>query len=177
MAVIVAVEEPAFLVAVQRIVGGIEIENDLRRRTPMRLHEEIDEQHLDRRRIVAYLVIASRFGPAQFDAVQCRFAGQRCTVRALRRKLAGDNRQHRIVPQFIVIVEVFIAQRDADHPLQHHRADLMLHQFRHPRVDEARSEPLGQPDRPVRLAQQHCTGIRGDRSAIERGHHLTAVNR
>jgi len=88
-------------------------------------------------------VITRRFGPAQFDAVQCRFAGQRCTVRALRRKFAGDNRQHRIVPQFIVIVEIFIAERDASHPLQHYRADLMLHQFRHPCVDEARSKPLG----------------------------------
>ena len=44
----------------------------------------------------------------------------------------------------------------------------MLHQCRHPRVDEARSKPFGQPDRPVRLAQQQCARIRGDRSAIER---------
>jgi hypothetical protein len=134
----------------------IKVEDDLCRRPSMRLHEEIVEQHLDRRRIVAYLVIATRFGSAQFDAVQCRFASQRCTVRALRHKLAGDNRQHRIVPQFIVVVDLFIAQRDANHPLQNHRADLMLHQFRHRRVDEARSKPLGQPNRPVRLAQQQC---------------------
>ena len=71
MAIIVAVEEPAFLVAVQRIVGGIEIENDLRRRPSMRLHEEIDEKHLDRRRIVAYLVITRRFRAAQLQPVQC----------------------------------------------------------------------------------------------------------
>ena len=45
-------------------------------------------------------------------------------IRALRCKLASQHRQHRIVPQFVVVVEVFIAQRDADHPLQHQRAGL-----------------------------------------------------
>ena len=142
MAVIVAVEDPAFLIAVLRIVGGIEIENDLRRRTPMRLQEHIDEQRLDCRCVMAHLVIPRRLGAAQLQPVQRRLASQRCTVRAFRRKLAGDNRQHWIVPKFIVVVEVFVAQRDADHPLQHHRGDLVLHQFRYPRVDEARCEPI-----------------------------------
>ena len=44
IAVVVAVEEPAFLMAVQRIVGGIEIENDLRRRRLVRIEEQVDEQ-------------------------------------------------------------------------------------------------------------------------------------
>ena len=86
----VAVEEPAFLVAVQRIVGGIEIENDLRRRTPMRLQEHIDEQRLDCRCVMAHLVIPRRLGAAQLQPVQRRLASRRCTVRAFRRKLAGD---------------------------------------------------------------------------------------
>ena len=55
VAVVIAVEEPAFLMAVQRIVRGIEIEDDLLRRLPMRVQEQIDEQRLDRRRIVADL--------------------------------------------------------------------------------------------------------------------------
>src|SRR5439155_18550845 len=61
VAVVVAVEEPAFLVAMQRIVRRIEIENDLRRWAPMRLKEHVNEQRLDRRRIVAHLVIPRRF--------------------------------------------------------------------------------------------------------------------
>jgi hypothetical protein len=44
--VVVAVEEPAFLVPVQRIVGRIEIERDLLGSSPVRLEEEIDEQRL-----------------------------------------------------------------------------------------------------------------------------------
>ena len=64
-------EELAFLVAVQRIVGGIEIEDDLLGRLVMGIEEDIDEQCLDRRRVVADLVITRRFGTAQFQPVQC----------------------------------------------------------------------------------------------------------
>jgi hypothetical protein len=52
-----------------------------------------------------------------------------------------------------MVIDVFVAHRDADHPLQHHRGDLMLHQFCHPRTGKARGEPLRQPDCSVRLAQ------------------------
>ena len=62
VAIVVAVEEPAFLLAVQRIVGGIQIEDDLLRSLPMRLQEQVDEQRLDRRRVVAHLVIPRRLG-------------------------------------------------------------------------------------------------------------------
>ncbi len=44
-------EEPAFLVAMQRIVGGVEIERNLRRRLLVRIEEQIDEQRLDRIRV------------------------------------------------------------------------------------------------------------------------------
>ncbi len=41
-------EEPAFLVAVQRIVGGIEVEDDLFGRLLVGFEEELDEQAFDR---------------------------------------------------------------------------------------------------------------------------------
>jgi hypothetical protein len=53
-------EEPAFLVAMQGIVGGVEVENDLLGRRLVRLEEQGDEQSLDRGRVVADLVIAVR---------------------------------------------------------------------------------------------------------------------
>jgi len=40
---VVAIEEAALLLTVQRIVGGIEIEGDLARRRPVRLDKQIDE--------------------------------------------------------------------------------------------------------------------------------------
>ena len=96
-------EELAFLLPVQRVVRGIQIDNDLLRSTPMRLQEQIDQQCFDRRRIVAYLVIARRLAAAQLQSVQRRLPRQRRAVRPSRRQLAGQHRQHRIVPQFVVV--------------------------------------------------------------------------
>ena len=45
-------EEPPFLVSVQRIVGGIDIKDDLLRRRFIRFQEKRDEQALDRSRIM-----------------------------------------------------------------------------------------------------------------------------
>ena len=42
IAVVIAVEEPAFLMSMQRIIRRIEVEDDLRQRAPVRLEEEID---------------------------------------------------------------------------------------------------------------------------------------
>ena len=116
----------------------------------MGVQEEIDEQAFDRCRIVADLVIARRLGAAQLQPVQRRFAGQRRAVRPLRRQLAGQHRQHRIMPQFVVVVQVLVAERDANDALHHHGVDLVLHQFgrracRRSRRRNARS--AGSPDR------------------------------
>jgi hypothetical protein len=62
--VVVAVEEASLLMAMQRVVGGIEVKNDLWRRRGVRVEKEIDEQTLDLRRVIADLVVTRRFGPA-----------------------------------------------------------------------------------------------------------------
>jgi hypothetical protein len=86
--VVIAVEEPAFLVAVQRIVGGIEIEDDLARRLAVRIEEQGDEQRLDGTRLVADLVIAAGNRAGELEPVQRRLAGNRCAIAAARRELA-----------------------------------------------------------------------------------------
>jgi hypothetical protein len=73
-------EEPFLLMPVQRVVGGIEIENDLRRRRLVRRKEQRDEQPLNRRRIMGDLVITRRLLAAQLEPVECRFAGRWRTV-------------------------------------------------------------------------------------------------
>ena len=129
VAIVIAVEEPAFLLAMQRIIGGIEIENDLAGRALVRLQEQIDHQPLDGERIVADLVIARRLQPAQFQPVERRLAGHRRAILAPRLKLAGQHRHHRIVAQFVVIVEVLIAKRNPEYPLADQRHHLMLDQI------------------------------------------------
>ena len=56
--VVIAVEETVFLMSVQRVVGGVEIEGDLQRRRQMGVDKQVDKQALDRRPIMADLVIA-----------------------------------------------------------------------------------------------------------------------
>src|SRR3954463_16790010 len=60
VAVVVAVEEAAFLVTVDGVVGRIEIEDDLLGRVGVRLQEQLDEEPLDRRLVMRDLVIARR---------------------------------------------------------------------------------------------------------------------
>src|SRR5258708_6018036 len=79
--VVIAVEETLFLMPVQRVVGGVEVQGDLRRRRRMGVEKQLDKQSLDRRRVVADLVIAGRLPPAQFQPTEPRFAGQRPPAR------------------------------------------------------------------------------------------------
>jgi hypothetical protein len=173
VAVIVAVEEAAFLMAVQGVVGGVEIEDNLLRRRPVRRQEQGDEQPLDRRRIVGDLVVARRRRTAQFEAIERALAGDRRTVPTLCRKLAGQDRHDRVVAQFVVVVEILVAERDSEYPLADQRRHLVLDQFRPPGIGKARRKPPDQPNHPVRRSQQQRPGVRGDRPAVEPRHHRT----
>jgi hypothetical protein len=51
------VEVPALLIAIDRIIRGIEIDHDADRRLAMSFKEEIDEQVFDRARLVVELVV------------------------------------------------------------------------------------------------------------------------
>jgi hypothetical protein len=63
-------EEAAFLAAMQRVVGGIKVEDDLFRGLVMSVEEQLHEQAFDCFRIVADLVVSRRLGAAQFQPVQ-----------------------------------------------------------------------------------------------------------
>ena len=56
VAIAVAVEEAGFLRAVQRMTGGVDIEDELFRRLFMRLNERIHQQSFDGRGIMSNLV-------------------------------------------------------------------------------------------------------------------------
>jgi hypothetical protein len=51
----------------------------------------------------------------------------------------------------------------------------MLHQPGGAGIGEPGSEPFCQPDHSISLAQQQRTSIRGDRAAVETGHHPAEV--
>ncbi len=164
-------KEPAFLMAVQRVVGRVEVENDLFGRLCVRLEEEVDEQGLDRRRIVADLVVARGDFARQFEPVERRFASHGRAVAAPSLELAGQHRHQRVVAKLIVIVQVFVAERDAEHALPDERSDRVLDEPRVSRVAETSREPSNQPQTPIGGAQQQPARVGRQRPAIELGHH------
>jgi hypothetical protein len=167
-------EEPSFLVPVQRIVSGIDIKDDLLRQRLMRLQEERDQQALNGTRIMGDLVIARCRLATQLKTVEGRLPRHRCAVRSARFKLAGQYRHHRIATQLVVIVEVLVAQRNPEHPLTHQGRNAMFDQFRPAIISEARGQPINQSDRPIRHPQQQRSGVRGDRSSVKTTHNFAA---
>jgi hypothetical protein len=159
VAVVVTVEEAPFLIAVNGIVGGVQVEHDALGRPPLGLQEQVHEEVLDRRRIVADLVVAARRAP-----------------RMARLEPAGKQRHHRIVAQLVVVVHVLVAQRDPDHPLAHHRADLMNHLARRASILETRRKAIDQAKRPIRRPKQQRAGLRAHSPTVEGRNHRTALN-
>ena len=162
-------EEPALLMPVQRVVGGVEVEHDLPGRLRVRLEEQVDEQRLDRRGVVADLPVAGGDLARQFEPVQRRLAGDRRAALAPRRELAGQHRHHRVVTEFVVIVQVLVAEGDAEHALADEGRDRVLDQPRVPRVAEASGEPANQIQSAIRRAEQQPSGVRRQRAAVELG--------
>ena len=171
VAVVVAVEEPALLMAVQRIVGRVEVEDDLSGRPIVRLEEQVDEQGLDRRRVVADLLVAGGGLAREFQPVQRRLAGHRRAILAPGLELARQHRHQRIVAKLVMVVQVLIAERDAVHALPDERGDGMLNQPRVSGVAETSRKPSNQIEPSVGCAQQQPAGVGGQRAAVERGHH------
>ena len=170
-------EEPLFLLPVQRGVGGVQIKGDLRRRRTVGVEKEVDEQGLDRRPVIADLVIAGRLRPAQLQPVERRFAGQRRAIRTLGFQLAAQHRHHRVMAQLVVVDQILIAQREPEHALADQARHRVLDQIGRPMIGKATGKTLDQPDLPVGGAEQQRPAIRGHAAAGKRSHHSVPLNR
>jgi hypothetical protein len=172
IAVVIAVKEPPLLIAVQRIVGRIEVEHDLTRRLGVRVEKQFDKQPLDRRAIVADLVIARPLARARrmLQPVQCALARQRRRLIAIALELAQKHAQNRIATQVVVVVEVLITERQAEHPLPDQSLERMHGEERAAMIAEARGKSIDEADRLVRLAQQQSPRVRGHQPAVEIRH-------
>ncbi len=179
VAVVVAVEEAAFLMAVQRIVGGIEVERDLRRR-PWHGRRGTDRRTAPRWR--RYRRRSCRSGSVRPGCSSRRFSvllpasGAQSVRPAV--ELAGQHRHHRIMAQFVVVVEVFVAQRNADNALRHQcLRHVCSTKARIAAVLEAGGEAAGQPDDAIGRTQQQRARVRRDATAVKRGNDRTAFDR
>ncbi len=170
VAVVVAVEVPALLLAVERIVGGIEVEHDADRRLAMGVEEEIDEQPLDRAAVVVELVVpvlADLAGVLQ--PIERRLAGERAA------RLVEHGGERRIVAQRVVVDQVLVAERDAEDALAQQIGHRMRTAAAKAQIGEATSQPPAEPDRPVGRGQQHHAAVRRDRAAVESAHKFAAA--
>ena len=177
--VIITMEEPAFLSAVQRNVGIVEIEHDLARRTLMRLQEKLDQQRVNLWPVTIDPVILRgvAFGRV-LETIERALARQCFTVRPQHRmQLAGQHAECWVFAQLVVVIEVLVAQHQAKDPLSHQCLNPVLNVTSIATVGEATGEPTDQSKATIHLPQQQRPRVRGDVAAVETSHHRSPFNR
>ncbi len=172
VAIVVTVEEPPLLTPVQRVVSGVQIKHQTRRRLLMGVEKLIDEQRLNRAGVVADAAIAMRALGRVLQTVQRRFAGQRRTVPTTPLKPAKRHTQRRIVAQLVVIQQVLVAQRNGKHALAHQGRNIVHNTIRSAAIRKARRKPVHQTDRPVRRPQQQRAGVRRQHTTAKISYNL-----
>jgi hypothetical protein len=105
------------------------------------------------------------------EPIERALAGQRRRRVLVAFELAEQHAQHRIVAKPVVVVQILVAERQAEHPLPDQRPQRMHRQERAAMVRETRGEPIRQPDRLVCLPQQQRAGVRRHHPAVEIRHH------
>jgi hypothetical protein len=91
----------------------------------------------------------------QFQPVQRALTGQRLIQLAL----AAEQPQQRIRAQLLMIVEVFVAQRQTEDTLRQHLRELVLDQQRRSAVHKTPRQTTQQVDLAVHLAQQQRSAV------------------
>jgi hypothetical protein len=87
--------------------------------------------------------------------------------------LSRRHPQQRILPQLLVIVQVFVTESQTVNALRQHLFQRVLDPLRLPVVGEATSYAPQQADLAIGLAQEQRTALRGQPTPLELGHHLT----
>jgi hypothetical protein len=143
----------------------------------MRIQKEIDQEPLDAGLIVVDPVVLGGMPLRRvLQAVQRALPGDRRAVRTKRRQLAGEHGEGRVMTQFVVVVQILVAERQGEDALPDQRLDPMFDQARVAPVEEASGEAAHQVEAAIELPQQKRAGIRGDRPAIETRDHGTAFD-
>ena len=164
---IVAMEEVTFLLPVQRIIGRIQVQDDFLGRFLVCLEEDVNQQVVHRSVIQHDLLIALLLTgrlPGQFQPVQGALSRQ---SRLPEIRLVDQHSQQGIVPQLLVIVQVFIFQGQTIDSLCHQFLHRMIDQIRRPIIGEAGSELAENPRPLLDLPQKQTSAIAGDRAAVE----------
>jgi len=76
-----------------------------------------------------------------------------------------------------MVVEVFIAECDPEHPLPNERAHAVLDEIPRPSVLKADGEPIDEADSAIRRSQKQAARVRGDRAPVEIGRQPPSLDR
>jgi hypothetical protein len=149
-------EEAAFLLAVQWVVGGVEVQHQLLGRR-LEAGDELIGQH------PVQAPPGSAVGPLLQPAQRGR-AGHLAVYS--HRRLHGH-----VLAQCAVVVEVFPAQRQPVHALAQHVAHRVLDEQRAAWVGDATRGRIKQPELAIDLAQQKHPTVAGHAAAVEAALH------
>ena len=160
--VIVAVEEAPFLLAMQRRIGRIEVQNQPSRGTRVRLHELAKQQ----------LVNGPSRAPVRslLPAAQGGGSGQGRHARG--RRLHGQ-----VMAQLVMIVQVFVAQSQGVDALPQQRQQRVLATGFAVRIAQPPGERLGQTEFAANGAEQRDAAVAGDVAAAKLRLDLAASRR
>ena len=150
-----AVEEAELLLAMSRIVGGIDIEQNLAALADL-VATETDELLAEQVVDVHQIASGRRVLPAAERGLRTERVAE---------FVIGDDLQHRIVAQTIGVVGVFVSGDDLVDALPQQGQRIMAHAVVLPRIAEPRGPVAGQMMALIEGAQRQQTGVAGDLAA------------
>ncbi|ANG62622.1 hypothetical protein A8C75_09090 [Marinobacterium aestuarii] len=151
---VVTTEIAAHLLPMHRIVSRVEIENQPLRWLPVRANELLNQ----------FFMHGHGPGPisVEFEPAQCGLTGQF--------SIAIDGRlKCQVMPQCLVIIEVFVTQRQSVNALSDHGLCLVPAMGGAARIRNLAGDRAGKPQLPVELSEQQHTGIGRDVATVEIG--------
>ena len=124
-------EKPIDLVAVDRVVGGVEVQHQFLWRLGVRRDEHLDQRLGDLGQGLARHPVLE---PAQRRRRRQRLVGVDPPL--------GHQLHQRVVSKMLMIVAIFVPHRDGKDPLPEHRRLLMGDHLLVPRVGNRRVDPV-----------------------------------
>ena len=161
--------ETSFLLAVNAVVGRIEIDDDLLGSLGVSRQVQIDPKRFQGRFVGDDFLVSLRcvgVGLSEFEPIERAFSGQRrATISLSNARVAGDvnlansERQHLISAQIVVIIEVFVSEGDGHGSLGEQVTQRVFDGAGIAMIDEAFGESVDDGVSEIDLAQQHGSSV------------------
>ncbi len=174
---VVAVKESPLLVAVQHIVRSIQVQDDALRRLRKAIHEQVHQKRINllevRRRTFVTILYGFLFLRQLQPIERLGTCKQMALVWLTNTVLSGhvrtshSQRQGRIIPQTIVVIDILVAQTQTEDPLCQHALHAMFDPVRITIIRKALRKPTGHVASFIDLPQELGTRIGGHASAIK----------